>query len=73
MGSSFISIKWIAVSNRAKKTYYAEAIVAQLLVLAVTSPLEEVHILGVLDESGSHHDGLEALTVDRPQFHMDKC
>lgn len=37
------------------------------------SPLEEVHILGVFDEPGSHHDGLEALTVDSPQFHMDQC
>lgn len=39
----------------------------------VASPLEEVHVLGVLDESGSHHDGLEALAVDGPQFHMDHC
>lgn len=39
----------------------------------VASPLEEVHILGVFDESGSHHNGLEALTVDSPQFHMDQC
>lgn len=39
----------------------------------VASPLEELHVLGVFDESGSHHDGLEALTVNSPQFHMDHC
>lgn len=40
--------------------------------LLMQSPLEEVHVLGVFDESSSHHDGLETLTVDRPQLHMDQ-
>lgn len=41
--------------------------------LRVTSPLEEVHVLGVFDEPRPHHDGLEALTVDSPEFHWDQC
>lgn len=36
------------------------------------APLEELHVLGVFDESRSHHDGLETLTVDRPQLHVDQ-
>lgn len=38
----------------------------------VQPPLEEVHVFGVFDESSSHHDGLETLTVDGPQLHMDQ-
>lgn len=40
-----------------------------LLVVNVMSPLQEVHVLCMFDEAGSHHDGLETLTVDGPQLH----
>lgn len=36
------------------------------------SPLQEVHILRVFDESSSHHDRLKALPVYGPQLYMDE-
>lgn len=31
-------------------------------------PAEEVHVLGMLDDAASHHDGLEILPVDGPEL-----
>lgn len=31
-------------------------------------PAEEVCVLGEFDETSPHHDGLETLTVDRPEL-----
>lgn len=32
------------------------------------SPLEEIGVLGLPDQPGTHHDGLEALSLDGPQL-----
>lgn len=32
------------------------------------SPLEEIGVLGLPDQTGAHHDGLEALSLDGPQL-----
>lgn len=35
-------------------------------------PAEEVHVLGVLDDAASHHDGLEVLPVDGPELDVSQ-
>ncbi len=35
-------------------------------------PAEEVSVLGVFDEAGSHHDGLESLSVNRPELDVSQ-
>lgn len=35
-------------------------------------PAEEVCVLGMFDETGSHHDGLETLSVNRPELDVSQ-
>lgn len=41
--------------------------------LTAHSPLEEIRILRLPDQSRAHHDRLEALTLDRPQITLTDC
>lgn len=44
----------------------------RILCRRTSPPFEELHVLGMLDESRPHHDGLETLPVNGPELHVSE-